>query len=188
MTVHRVAAASSARIQEHRCVFSHRQRGAVLVVGLVMLAVMTLLVVSMIKTSVVELKIGGANQIAQQNLTNAELMINTFVDVNNGRFASNYLPLATVSGGPVSPATTTSSYSPTTTVFTATPSASNVQFGFANLEVRQIQCSDTKTTGTQLSGTIQHVFFDVRSTATGTLGGSTTVHQGIRSIVPAGSC
>ena len=43
------------------------QRGAVLIVGLVMLAVMTLLVVSMIKTSVVELKIGGASQIAQQN-------------------------------------------------------------------------------------------------------------------------
>ena len=75
-----------------------RQQGAVLIVGLVMLAVMTLLVVSMIKTSVVELKIGGATQIAQQNMTNAERMINTFIDVNNGRFAANYLPLPTASG------------------------------------------------------------------------------------------
>lgn len=162
--------------------------GAVLVVGLVMLAVMTLLVVSMIKTSVVELKIGGANQIAQQNLTNAELMINSFVDVNNGRFASNYLPLTTASGGPLSPSLTTSSYDSVKSAFTATPTANNVQYGRADLEVRQIQCSDPKTTGTQLGGTIQHVYFDVRSTATGTLGGSTTVHQGVRSMVPAGSC
>ncbi|MPY86269.1 MAG: hypothetical protein GEV00_24320, partial [Actinophytocola sp.] len=72
---------------------ARRERGAVLIVGLVMLAVMTLLVVSMIKTSVVELKIGGANQIAQQHQTNAEVMINTFINANNGRFASNYLAL-----------------------------------------------------------------------------------------------
>jgi len=161
-------------------------RGAVLVVGLVMLAVMTLLVVSMIKTSVVELKIGGANQIAQQNLTNAELMINNFIDVNNGRFASNYLPLAAGAGGPVAPAAASASYSATTTTYTVVPIA--VHSGNANLQVRQIQCSDAKTRGIQLGGTVQHVFFDVQSTATGTLGGSTTVHQGIRSIVPAGSC
>jgi Tfp pilus assembly protein PilX len=164
----------------------HAERGAVLVVGLVMLAVMTLLVVSMIKTSVVELKIGGANQIAQQNLTNAEFMINNFVDVNNGRFASNYLPLATASGGPVKPASASSTYNPTTTVLTVVPIS--VHSGTAGLQVRQIQCSDTKTPGTQMGGTVQHVFFDVQSTATGTLGGSTTVHQGIRSMVPAGSC
>lgn len=163
-----------------------RQYGAVLIVGLVMLAVMTMLVVSMIKTSVVELKIGGANQIAQQNLTNAELMINNFIDVNNGRFASNYLPLTAASGGPVAPASGSATYSATTTIYTVAPVS--VHSGNAGLQVRQIQCSDAKTTGTQLGGTVQHVFFDVRSTATGTLGGSTSVHQGIRTMVPAGSC
>jgi hypothetical protein len=163
-----------------------RQHGAVLIVGLVMLAVMTMLVVSMIKTSVVELKIGGANQIAQQNMTNAELMISNFIDVNNGRFASNYLPLAAAAGGPVAPASGSSSYNATTTIYTVAPVS--VYSGNAGLQVRQIQCSDAKTTGTQLGGTVQHVFFDVRSTATGTLGGSTTVHQGVRTMVPAGSC
>ena len=166
-----------------RCRRATAQRGAVLIVGLVMLAVMTLLVVSMIKTSVVELKIGGANQIAQQNLANAELMINNFIDVNNGRFASNYLALPQTSGGPVAPGGGTASY--TGTVYKVAPKT--LLYGRADLEVRQIQCSGTRQTGTAY-GANQHVFFDVRSTATGSLGGSTTVHQGVRSIVPAGSC
>ncbi|MCC6532965.1 MAG: hypothetical protein IT531_10480 [Burkholderiales bacterium] len=180
--LHRTAAVSAGQAIAAR----RAQYGAVLIVGLVMLAVMTLLVVSMIKTSVVELKIGGANQIAQQNLTNAELMINNFVDVNNGRFASNYLPLPLGSGGPVAPPTGTPSYSPTTGTYTVTPV--NVHGGTAGLQVRQIQCSGIRRVGMQLGGTVEHVFFDVRSTAAGSLGGSTTVHQGIRSMVPAGSC
>ena len=162
------------------------QRGAVLIVGLVMLVVMTLLVVSMIKTSVVELKIGGANQIAQQNLTNADWMINHFIDVTNGRFASNYLPLPAASGGPIKPlAAPSATYSATTLAYTV-PNT-NVHLGQANLEVRQIQCTGLRQVGISY-GAVQHVYFDVRSTAVGTLGGSTTVHQGIRSVVPSGSC
>ncbi len=162
-----------------------RQRGAVLIVGLVMLAVMTLLVVSMIKTSVVELKIGGAHQIAQQNLTNAERLINTFIDVNNGRFAADYLALATAAGGPVAPASGTATYSATGLTYNIAPV--NLHGGRAALQVRQLQCTGLRVVGVGM-GSIEYVFFDVRSTATGDLGGSTTVHQGIRSIVPAGSC
>lgn len=161
------------------------QRGAVLVVGLVMLAVMTLLVVSMIKTSVVELKIGGANQVAQQNFTNAERLINNFIDVNNGRFASDYLALAAASGGPVAPAGGSAAYSSTS--FTYSVSPVSLYAGNASLQVRQLQCSGSRIIGASLND-LQYVFFDIRSTATGDLGGSTTVHQGIRSTVPAGSC
>jgi predicted ThiF/HesA family dinucleotide-utilizing enzyme len=151
-----------------------------------MLAVMTLLVVSMIKTSVVELKIGGANQIALQNLTNAERTINSFIDANNGRFAANYLPLPFASGGPQLPTgASTGAYSSTTTSYTIAPH--NVYGGQADIEVLQIQCTSPRQTGTGI-GVLQFVYFDVRSTATGTLGGRTTVHQGIRSQVPAGAC
>jgi len=66
--------------------------------------------------------------------------------------------------------------------------AASVHGGEATLQTFQIQCGDIKRKGTQLGGTLQNVFFDVRSTATGTLGGSTTVHQGIRAYVPSGSC
>lgn len=163
-----------------------RQCGAVLIVGLVMLAVMTLLVVSMVKTSVVELKIGGANQIAQQNLTNAERLISNFIDVNNGRFAADYLALASGSGGPVAPASGSATYSAST--FTYSVGTVNLYGGSATLRVRQIQCSGLRIVGTAATGNVQFVFFDIGSTAIGDLGGSTTVHQGIRSTVPSGSC
>ena len=162
------------------------QRGAVLVVGLVMLTVMTLLVVSMIKTSVVELKIGGASQISQHNLANAELLINNFLNENNTRFAAHYLGLAAASGGPVPPpGDGTGSYNATTTIYTVTPTT--LLHGAANIQIRQIQCTPRRVVG-QDATAFQYVFFDVRSTATGTLGGSTTVHQGIRTTVPSGSC
>jgi hypothetical protein len=157
----------------------------VLIVGLVMLAVMTLLVVSMIKTSVVELKIGGASQIAQQNLTNAERLISNFIDVNNGRFAADYLALASTSGGPVAPAAGTASWNATTGLYNV--AAVNLHGGRAALQVRQIQCTELRVPGDQYGARL-FVFFDVRSTATGDLGGSTSVHQGIRSVVPSGSC
>lgn len=163
-----------------------RQGGAVLIVGLVMLAVMTLLVVSMVKTSVVELKIGGANQVAQQNLTNAERLINNFIDVNNGRFASDYLALASGSGGPVAPASGSATYSASS--YTYNVGSVNLHGGSATLWVRQLQCTGMRVVGTASTGNVQFVFFDIGSTAVGDLGGSTTVHQGIRSTVPAGSC
>jgi hypothetical protein len=162
-----------------------RQRGAVLIVGLVMLAVMTLLVVSMIKTSVVELKIGGATQIAQQNMTNAERMINTFIDVNNGRFAANYLPLPAASGGPLPPGGAATSYEPIRGTYSVAPTT--LHHGQANLEVLEIHCAPDDVIG-RSRGALFAVHFDIRSTATGTLGGSSSVHQGIKSTVPVGSC
>jgi hypothetical protein len=60
------------------------QQGAVLIVGLIMLAVMTLLVISMLRTSILELRIGGANQVAQETFANAELAISNFLNVNIG--------------------------------------------------------------------------------------------------------
>ena len=66
---------------------SHRQRGAVLVVSLIMLAVMTMFVISMLKTAVIELKIGGSSQVAAQNLANADIAIENFMALNSGRFA-----------------------------------------------------------------------------------------------------
>lgn len=163
------------------------QCGAVLVVGLVMLAVMTLLVVSMVKTSVVELKIGGANQITLQNFTNAERAINSFIDVNNGRFAAHYLPLPEGAGGPKYPAAAASGiYSASSGTYTVP--AHNLYGGQADVEVTQISCiSDPAGKGSEI-GLLWHVYFDIRSTAIGSLGGRTTIHQGVKSQVPSGAC
>ena len=77
-----------------------RQRGAVLVVSLIMLAVLTLFVISMIKTSIVELKIGGVSQTAASNLSAADSAIDNFLALNSGRFAPNWLT-AVGAAGPV---------------------------------------------------------------------------------------
>ena len=78
----------------------HRQRGAVLVVSLIMLAVMTMFVISMLKTAVIELKIGGSSQVAALNLTNADTAIDNFMAVNSGRFAPNFLSSAVPTAAP----------------------------------------------------------------------------------------
>ena len=65
-----------------------RQRGAVLVIGLVMLTVMTLLVVSMMKTSIIDLKIGGVTQDNLVNVNNADVILNTYYNEYSGKFSS----------------------------------------------------------------------------------------------------
>src|SRR5689334_10714150 len=68
-------------------IFSRRyQGGAVLIVSLIMLAVLTLFVISMIKTSIIELKIGGASQTAALNLAAADAAVENFLALNGGRF------------------------------------------------------------------------------------------------------
>ena len=64
------------------------QTGVVLITSLILLVIMTLLAVSLVRTSVIELKIGGASQIAAQNLANAEASIWAFMNApsNRGRF------------------------------------------------------------------------------------------------------
>ena len=75
-----------------------RQRGAVLIVSLIMLAVMSLFVVSMLRTSILELKIGGASHVFQLNFSNAEYAINKWINDNNGRLAPNFLAITPVLG------------------------------------------------------------------------------------------
>lgn len=144
------------------------QRGAVLIVGLVMLAVMTLLVVSMLKTSVLELKIGGANQVAALNFSNAELAVTKFINDNAGLFAHGFLTNGTVINTP-----------PT------------VDGGTVAVVVNELACTDYAPVGSgyQVGSGLQAVYFDANATATGTItGGSASVHQGIQSLAPPGAC
>ena len=67
------------------------QRGAVLATSLIVLVVMTLLVLGMLRTSVLELKIGGIAQTSAQNFSNAEVALTKFMNDNNGRFKKDCL-------------------------------------------------------------------------------------------------
>jgi hypothetical protein len=156
-----------------------RQHGAVLVVSLIMLAVLTLFVISMIKTSIIELKIGGASQTAATNLTAAESAIDNFLSLNSGRFAPNWLTAVGAAG----PAVGSMAYT-----------AANNAYGALGTSVAllgvQLSCGAPKRVGEQIGpSSLQAVQFDIAATATGSLGtGMTVVHQGVQSLAPSGSC
>lgn len=149
---------------------SHRQRGAVLVVSLIMLAVMTMFVISMLKTAVIELKIGGSSQVAAQNLANADIAIENFMALNSGRFAPKFIS----EGKVVSGSDSYTGYAGTVTLIPV-----------------QLNCGGVAGSTSQYGpGALQAVQFDVAATSIGTTGysGATVVHQGLQSLVGAGAC
>ena len=157
---------------------SHRQRGAVLVVSLIMLAVLTLFVISMIKTSIVELKIGGVSQTAASNLSAADSAIDNFLALNSGRFAPNWLTAVGAAG----PVAGSFAYSTAVTAYSAL--GASVQLAGV-----QLSCGAPKRVGEQIGpNSLQAVQFDIWATAIGGTGGQVVTHQGVQSLAPAGSC
>ena len=159
-----------------------KQRGAVLIVSLIMLSVMTLFVISMLRTSILELKIGGSHHTQALNFANAEFAINKWINDNNGRIAPNFLGL-TPSGGAGSGCTN------------ATPGAGqcndppSVSFGSVTITPTQIHCGPWTNFGSMMGASqLVAARFDLRGFATGTLGGTTIVHQGVQSLAPPGTC
>jgi len=151
-----------------------KQRGAVLVVGLIMLAAMTLLVISMIRTSILELRIGGANQVALETLANAEVALIGTLATNAGRWAPRFTLLAP--GHLAAP------------VFT-TPTLIN---GTAVVTIDQTSCGSTPAGSSVLninsSNAVQVMSFNVSATAQSVLGGTQRVGQGVEVTIAPGSC
>lgn len=159
--------------------FKKRQRGAVLIVSLIMLAVMSLFVISMLRTSILELKIGGASHVAALNFSNAEVAINKWIIDNNGRYAPNFLSLTPLGAGCSGATAGSGQCTNPPTVFG----------GQVTVTPTQIHCGVWAQFGNMLGAMqLSAVRFDVRATATGTLGGSTTVHTGVQSLAPPNSC
>jgi len=157
-----------------------RQRGAVLIVSLIMLAVMSLFVVSMLRTSILELKIGGASHVFQLNFSNAEYAINKWINDNNGRLAPNFLAITPVLGAGCNVNTAGSAQC---------TDAPTVYGGSVAMTPTQIHCGPWAQFGNMMgSMQLSAVQFDIRATATGTLGGTTVVHQGAQSLAPPGTC
>ena len=156
-----------------------RQRGAVLIVSLIMLAVMSLFVISMLRTSILELKIGGASHVAQLNFANAEYAINKWISDNNGRIAPNFLALAPLGSG----------CNVNTTGTGPCNDPPSVYGGTVAITATQIHCGPWAQFGNMMgSMALSAVQFDVRGTGTGTLGGTTIVHQGVQSLAPPAAC
>lgn len=163
--------------------FPRRQRGAVLVVSLIMLAVLTLFVISMIKTSIIELKIGGSSQTAALNLAAADAAIDNFLAINSGRFAPGWL-LLTGNQGPAAGSSGAAAYTGASSAYGALGSTVTVT-------PVQISCGGWSQIGTMFgASSLQAVQFDIGATATGGLGtaGSAAVHQGVEAAAPSGAC
>ncbi|MGH8670458.1 MAG: pilus assembly PilX family protein, partial [Burkholderiales bacterium] len=145
---------------------SQRQQGAVLVTSLIVLVVMTLFVTSMLKTSVLEMKIGGANRWASTNFANAERALAVFLNNNNGKYA------------------------PGATLNVTTPA---VDDGDVDLTAEEITCvvggGSTLGSGTMMGPqALDAVYFDVAAEATYLFSSRVTLHQGISTIAPPGAC
>ena len=157
------------------------QRGAVLIVSLIMLVVMTLFVISMLKTSIVELKIGGSSQVVALNFSNAEVAIDNFISRNDGRFAPRFLTLPALGAG--------------CDRNTVGPGPCNelppsLQLGTAVRVVpTQINCGVAVNFRDNMgAGALQAVQFDLLVEATATLGGRMTLHQGLQTFATPGTC
>jgi Tfp pilus assembly protein PilX len=147
-----------------------RQRGAVLIVGLVMLTVMTMLVVSMMKTSILDLKIGGVGQDALVNFSNAEIALGSYFANNTGKFSNNCLTLTGALACNVY------------TVPTLTG-------GAVTLTATQTFCGDPAGfTGNQVGTGFQVVVIDALATAVSALGNTMRLHMGVSQGLPVGSC
>jgi hypothetical protein len=161
--------------------FAPRQRGAVLIISLIMLAVMSLFVISMLRTSILELKIGGASHVAALNFANAEYSINKWINDNNGRIAPNFLAITPVLAAGCTNQTpgTAQCTDPPTTLFGGT----------VVLTPTQIHCGPWANFGSMMGASqLTAARFDIRATATGTLGGVTIVHQGVQTLAPPTAC
>jgi len=146
------------------------ERGAALIVSLILLAVMTILVISTMRTSILQLRISGSTETLAVNLANAEVSIADFVDANIGRFAPGFLAMPAASGGALYPKT-------------------ELNDSTVALVVTQVGCGPANTFTSQMgSNALQAVQFNVAATATVNRGGRSTVHQGTEALAPPGSC
>ncbi len=150
------------------------QTGVVLMFSLIMMVIMTLLVVSMLRTGVLELKIGGASQTSTQNLANAEAAIWDFMNTNRGK----------IYHGAKLDVDFSDNYDFTSRQFSHLKNVT--------LTATEVACTDFAGLGSgNMLGpsALQAVYFDVQAEAKDPIfAGRTIVNQGVRGVLPPGGC
>lgn len=136
------------------------QHGVVLITTLILLVVLTMLAVTIIKSSVIDLKIGGANQIAAQNLASAEAEIMNFVNYENSN-SQNWI-------------------SPHTAADVTFADSNNI--AISKVQIATVARGCDTPPGTMKGGGLYEVYQKITATATGILGGQAVVNQGVRAL------
>lgn len=166
-----------------------KQRGVTLITALVMLVVLTLLVISAIRSSNVNLRIAGNMQIQEEAIAAAQQATEQVLSTNfTANPASAAVAASSVTIGPATYTTTVA-----TPVCTGSKPLDNTT---ANLPRECISSSTAQNTGiffasgTSVSGTSWCLAqqWDIRASVNDNItGASTTMHQGVNLTVPAGT-
>jgi len=135
------------------------QRGVVLITSLILLVLMTLLAATIIKTSVIDLKIGGANQVIAQNLATAEAEIMNYVNTENTLASPNWL----------------SPHAPVDVTYDG--NGNNISTVHIALDAGG-NCTEPQDT--MMASPLKVVYRRITATATGVLGGHAVINQGVR--------
>lgn len=177
------------------------ERGAVLATSLIILVVMTLMVLGMLKTSVLELKIGGIAHDAEQNFAVAEGALIKFMNDNNKRFSKNCLSdgglnncfctnpdvnqchLANVDGNGTSYVAPAGAGIPAKLVVNQGDSLPQ-----AVIVATQTGCAPNTVGCSMNSGCLDGIHVDAQASAQGSYSGEAVVHQGLVKWLPPGSC
>lgn len=176
---------------------SDLQRGSVLFVSLIVLIVMTLIVLTLLRGAVIELKIGGATQYADTLFNAAESTGTAFINQNNGRFTSNCLTAADSSqscftDGAGNLLSGTLDPSAARAITAPLPfQQGGVTLATTVLTIRQGFCGPDAEpgSGNQLGNqTLQAVHFDLEAHSSGQFQENALVGQGFKALLPAGSC
>jgi Tfp pilus assembly protein PilX len=165
---------------------------------------MTLLVLAMLKTSVLELKIGGITQTSAQNFANAEAALTKFINDNNSHFTlgcsldatadadsclctnpsstSTQCRVANVGGNQTSYLTvggtpTVRVGDPTLSI--AAQPLSGAQYTDITVTELSSECGNPpRGSGIEVNGLIRVAYFDVKARSFGTVSGEAEAHQG----------
>lgn len=159
------------------------QGGAVLLTSLMVLVVLTLLVVSMLRSNVLQLRIGGASQVAAEVAANADAAIAAFMNIeaNRGQFRPGaQLELNLCSGG----------------INCSNPN--NAFLANVTLQANQLACQPDagivygETHARHMLGqglSPDAIYFDIRAEAQDTVfNGRAVVHQGVKAVLGPGTC
>lgn len=168
----------------------HKQRGATLIVALVMLVVLTLLVISAIRSSNTNLRIAGNMQMEGEASSAAQQAIEQVI---SGNFTT--VPASSVVAVSIGGAT----YTANVAVPSCTGSVALANASLNMSDPNDIPCFSSSTTSntgiifasatsaaTSQSWCFQQQW-DVGSTATGSTGVNVETHQGVSLRVPAGT-
>ena len=166
----------------------HRQNGTTLAVALIMLVVLTLLVISSIRSSNTDLRIAQNMQVQEEAVAAAQQAVEQVISVNFTANPAASAVTTTIGGAAYNVAVSQPACTNSVAISNSDPNLPSacISSGAAqNTGIKFVSGTTATTTGTSWCYTQQ---WDVQATASDANTGATaTVHQGVGLYVPTGT-